>query len=126
MVIKKIQLGWIVTGDFATSKKFFTQILDMKLTTDAPEFGWMELQGNEGGMYLGVGQYQPNNAHCPDKPGSNVVLTMTVDDIVKSKKELEAKGVKFVDDIVEVPGHIKMVSFVDPDGNKFQLVQELQ
>jgi predicted enzyme related to lactoylglutathione lyase len=50
---------------------------------------------------------------------------MTVDNIVATKKELEAKGVTFIDEIMEIAGHVKMVTFTDPDGNKFQLVEEL-
>ena len=55
----------------------------------------------------------------------NAVLAMTVDDIVAAKKELEGKKVSFIGDIIEVPGYVKMATFADPDGNIFQLVQEL-
>ena len=55
----------------------------------------------------------------------NAVLAMTVDDIVAAKKELEGKKVSCIGDIIEVPGYVKMATFADPDGNIFQLVQEL-
>lgn len=124
MTIKKMGLSWIVVADAARSKKFFTETLGLKLTSDAPEFGWMEVspQG-EAESCLGIGQYSPE--HGDVKPGQNAVATFVVDDIIAKKKELEGKGVKFVDEIMEVPGHVKMVSFVDPDNNMFQLVQIL-
>ena len=73
-----------------------------------------------------LGDWQSTN-HSPsyEKPGNNSVVTLTVTDIVESKAELEAKGVKFFGDIIEVPGHVKMATFADPDNNVFQLVQML-
>lgn len=118
-----MSLSWIVASDLAKTKKFFVDTLGLKVMNDAVDYGWLELQGKDGGMLLGIGQ------ECKDmeneKPGANAVITMTVDDIVAAKAEFEKRGVKFIDEIVEVPGHVKMVTFVDPDGSKFQLVQEL-
>ena len=54
-----------------------------------------------------------------------MILTFTVDDIEAAKKELEEKGVKFKTDIYEVPGHVKLVDFVDEDNNTYQLAQHL-
>jgi predicted enzyme related to lactoylglutathione lyase len=124
MAIKKMTLSWITASDINTTKKFFVDTLGLTLKEETTEHGWIEVQGSEGGMYLGIGKY------CPDyskesKPGTNAVVTMTVDNIVATKKELEAKGVTFIDEIMEIAGHVKMVTFTDPDGNKFQLVEEL-
>lgn len=121
-MIKKMSLAWIAVKDINASKKFFKDVLGLSVTNDTPEYGWMELKaGND--FILGVGQAREE--HETEKPGMNAVVTMTVDDIVKSKAMLEAKGVRFIDEIIEVPGHVKMVTFIDTDGNKFQLVQEL-
>ncbi len=126
MEIKGLHLGWIIVKDHAKSKDFFKK-LGLKLTSEDSNNGWAEFSGSEeGGALLGVGQESPD---CADygslKAGMNAVMTMTVDDIVKAKAELKAQDVKFVGDIVEVPGHVKMATFVDPDNNMFQLVQIL-
>lgn len=122
--IKNIGLSWITVADFKKSHEFFTKTLG--LTTDSynPEMGWMELKGQSGECSLGVGAYTPEHGET-DKPGQNAVVTFTVDDLLASKKTLESNGVKFVGEILEIPGHVKMVTFLDPDGNKFQLVQML-
>ena len=125
MAIRKMSLSWIVSSDISKTKSFFVETLGLQVTNSAEEYGWLEVQGEEGGMILGIGQESKEKENETEKPGSNAVVTMTVDDIVKEKAELEAKGVHFIDEILEVPGHVKMVTFVDPDGNKFQLVQEL-
>ena len=86
---------------------------------------WIELVGQDGGMFLGMCQAQEGQS-CSSKVGSNAVVTITVDNIVSAKKELTAKSVQFYGDIIEVPGQVKLATFVDLDGNMFQLVEQLK
>lgn len=122
MKVKKMSLAWITVSDVTNTQKFFTETIGLKVSSSAPEHGWLELTGEDGGMILGVGQA---GSESSDKPGVNAVVTMTVDDIIASKAEMESKGVLFIGEIIEVPGHVKMATFLDPDGNMFQLVQEI-
>ena len=122
MNVKRMDMAWITVSDHKKAKEFFCDILGLKLSSETPEHGWMELVGHEGGATLGVGKACEETS--PDvKPGQNAVVTMTVDDVVTCKKYLESKGVKFFGDIIEIPGHVKMALFADNDGNKFQIVQ---
>lgn len=123
MSINKLDLGWVTVSDFKKSKKFFVDTLGLELNSEADEYGWLELQGHLGGAKLGVAQMNERESH---KPGSNAVLTFTVDNIEQKKRDLESKGVKFTSDIMEVPGHVKLATFVDPDNNTFQLVQVIK
>jgi predicted enzyme related to lactoylglutathione lyase len=126
MNIKRMDLAWISVKDIQQSQKFFGETLGLTITSSTPEYGWLEVMAKEGGCLLGIGQGSESDAdESPVKPGSNAVLTMTVDDIVAAKKELEGKSVRVIGDIIEVPGHVKMITFADPDGNIFQLVQDL-
>ncbi len=122
MAVKSIQLGWITVSDLEKAKKFFADTLGLQVMSHDPKYGWLELKGKDGGASLGVGQAQKEGQF---KPGHNVIFTFTVDDIAKTKKDFETKGVKFIGDIMEVPGHVKLATFVDPDSNIFQLVQKL-
>ena len=140
MAIKGINLIWIIVSDIEKSEKFFTQTLGLKVKSSSKEHGWLELIGNEGGTILGVGQAHAKNC-CGDEekcspqeegccggkqgPGDNAIVTLDTDDIVQTKKDLEAKKVEFISEIEEVPGHVKLAMFVDPDGNLFQIVQKL-
>lgn len=124
MAIKKISLCWVTVADIEKAKKFFTESCGLEMTMgSSAEHGWLEFVGQEGGMVLGVGQARKENQ---DAVGVNAVVTLTVDDIVATKNSMEKKGVVFVGDIMEVPGHVKMATFVDPDNNTFQLVQEIE
>lgn len=125
MVVKRSDLAWISVSDIAKAKKFFTEVVGLKVCCDTPEYGWLELQAPEGGALLGVGQHNPKHGK-EVMPGDNAIVTFTVADIVATKAEFEKQGVKLLGEIVEVPGHVKMLFFTDNDGNKFQIVQLLE
>ena len=120
MLVKKSGLAWISVRDLKRAQDFFTDVLGLSVTSFNKEFGWAELCTPEGGMRLGIGKGDQQV-----KPGSNAVVTFTVDDIYAMKKVLEGKKVTIIGDIIEIPGHVKLLTFTDPDGNTFQLVEEL-
>jgi predicted enzyme related to lactoylglutathione lyase len=119
---KSCELSWIVVNDLNQAKKFYTEVLGFKLLNEALEWNWLELQGHEGGMKLGIAGKDP---HCPILPGQNAIVTIVVDNIEEAIKELKKKNVTLVGDIQEVPGHVKMQSFIDQDHNNFQLVEKI-
>ena len=119
MKIKSIDLCWVTTTSYEKAKKFFLDV-GLKLDEASPEIGWLEFSGNNGGSKLGIMQ---KSLYSQD-PGTNAIVTLKIDDINKTKTELEKNGVRFLGDIVEIPGHVKLALFTDFDGNKFQLVEE--
>lgn len=121
-----MNLSWITVSDIQKSKKFFHDILGLKINQDTPEHGWLEVApvNSTATCQLGIGQANPE--YPEEKPGTNAVITFTVDNIIAEKKRLEDLGVTFLGDIIEIPGHVKMATFLDPDKNKFQLVELLQ
>jgi predicted enzyme related to lactoylglutathione lyase len=46
-----------------------------------------------------------------------------VDDLDRSVRTLEERGVRFHDHVGEVPGYCRFRSFSDPDGNPVQLIE---
>lgn len=121
--IKKIELSWIVVSDINKAKKFFVDHIGLKIDTEDKEMGWLELSGHEGGAILGIAQA---NDFSPVSPGQNSITTFTVENIEKAVADLTKKGVELIGDILEIPGHVKMQLFADFDGNKFQLVENLE
>lgn len=123
MSTKGNYLSWIVVSNIDEARKFFAEVLGLKENAYAPEFKWAEFQGKNGGGLIGIGEYDKQS----DIPaGSNAVLTFSVDDIVIAKKELMEKGAKMLGEIIEIPGHVKMQSFSDKDGNYFQIVESTE
>lgn len=122
MAIKNFGLAWIVVADLQKALDFYITTIGLKLNEHHPEFGWAELAGEDGGAILGIAQ---GNDKELIQPGQNAIVTLTVDNLAQSKAELTQKHVKWVGDVIEIPGHVKMQFFKDLDGNTFQLVETL-
>lgn len=126
MHAKSIGLAWIVVKDFKKAVKFYTENVGLKLIEKNEEWGWAELEGHEGeGMRLGIAQQSPENQD-PIQPGQNAVITFTVDNIDHATKEMQKKGSSIVGQVQIVPGHVKIQSVRDPEGNLFQLVELIE
>lgn len=134
MALKGMHLAWITVSDLDKAEQFFERSIGLRLEVSDKEHGWLEFSAEGSGMRLGVTTVQQDGccggaaAPRPDAcnnggPGCNAVVTIDVDDIAKTKIEFESRGVQFTSPIMELPGHIKLASFVDFDGNRFQLVE---
>lgn len=125
MHAKSIGLAWIVTKDFKKTVKFYTDVVGLKLVEMHEEMGWAELEGHDGeGMRLGIAQ---DSEECPSpiKPGQNFVMTFTVENLEKAVKDFQKHGGALVGQSETVPGHVKMQTVKDNEGNHFQFVELL-
>ena len=116
-----IKLSWIVVKDSQSAIQFYTDVVGLKVVQDSKEYGWAELSGPEGSV-LGIAQESLQN---PIRVGENAVMTVTVQDIERAREDFLAKGARLLGNIEEIPGHVKMQTFQDSDGNTMQLVEIL-
>ena len=121
MKAKGIYLCWIVVKDIDQSIKFYTEVVGLTLKEYHPEYRWAELSG-PGGSLLGIGE---EGTDPTMKSGNNAVITIAVEDINEAIVHFKKKNASLVGDVIEIPGHVKMQTFVDGDGNTLQLVQTL-
>lgn len=121
MAIKRVGLSWISSSDKDRVKDFFTKKLGLNIVEEHAEFGWMELQGAQGGPVIGVGTADPD-AGMP--AGINAVITFVADEYEKTKQELTSRGILFGEEVGGQHGVPRMIIFTDADGNMFQLVEE--
>lgn len=119
MVVQGIFLSWIVVKDIKTALKFYTEVVGLKLREYHEQYGWAELVGPDGAA-LGIAEESPQEAI---KAGSNAVITVSVDNLEEARQEFIKKGVSLMGDVIDVPGHVKMQTFADQDGNTLQLVE---
>lgn len=124
MKAQSFSLAWIVVKDLKKAVQFYTETVGLKVLTMSEEWGWAELQAHEGGATLGIAQLRPGSEE-PISPGQNAIPTFTYSDLDQAKADVEKKGGECKGDIQEVPGHVKMQTVVDSDGNLFQIVQKL-
>lgn len=123
MKAEKIGLVWIVVKDVKASIKYYTEVVGLKLMEFNEEWGWAELSGHNGGTMLGIARECETN---PIKAGQNAVVTFNVANLDAAKAEMLKKGAKAQGDIIEVPGHVKMQTMTDNDGNCFQMCEILK
>ncbi len=120
MLVKEVGLSWIVVKDVKVAIDYYSNIIGLKVVAFSEEYGWAELIGHEGGCHIGISK---ENSDEPVKAGQNAVMTFTVDNLVQAKADAVKKGAKADGNIIEIPGHVKMQSFLDHDGNRFQLCE---
>ena len=114
-------LSWIVVKDVNAAIKFYTEVVGLTLLEQSAEYGWAELAGPEG-CRLGIAE---ECEKMDAKAGTNAVITITVENLDAACLFFKEKGAQLIGEIMEVPGHVKMQTFIDHDGNKMQLVQKL-
>ncbi len=115
-------LSWIVVKDVKAAIAYYTEVVGLKLMEFNEQYGWAELEGYEGGSRLGIAQVNPQDNMAE---GQNAVVTFTVENLDAAKQEMVEKGAKCEGDVLEVPGHVKMQTVIDADGNRFQICEVL-
>ena len=106
--------------DLDASIAWFRDILGFEEVFKVPEAGWAEVSTPAEGVSIGLDQ---TDADVDGSGGS--VPVFGVEDIDAARAELEAKGVAFAGDTVELPGMVKLATFFDPDGNRYMFAQSL-
>ena len=81
--------------------------------------GWAEVATPVEGVTIGMAQSDERYGRGGTTP------VFGVQDIEAARAELEGKGVRFEGDTVELPGLVKLATFMDPDGNAYMLAQSL-
>ena len=114
-----ITLSSTVT-DLEASIAWFKETLGFDETFKVAEAGWAEVATPAEGVSIGLSQTDEPVA----RDGGNTPV-FGVDDIDAARAELEAKGVTFEGETVELPGMVKLATFLDPDGNHYMLAQSL-
>lgn len=125
MQAKAIELVWITVKDFKSAVRFYTDVAGLKLVQIHEEWGWAELEGFDGGARLGIAQQNPNGQEDYFEPGRNAILTVVVENLERANKDVSKKGAQLIGDIQEVPGHVKLQTVRDHEGNYFQLVEKI-
>ena len=103
--------------DLDASVAWFKEKLGFDLTFNAMQAGWAEVSTPVAGVTIGLAQ--------SDEGARGSTAVFGVADIAEARAELEANDVSFEGDIVEVPGMVKLATFLDPDGNRYMLAESL-
>lgn len=119
----KVGLIQVFVSDIKKSKKWYREILGMKLIKEYPIFKCVLMKMKNIEFDIGVPISKWGKGWDKVKIGGRTSIFFETKNIDKTVKTLKQKGVKFVEEITRRPwGEYKAV-FSDPDGNEFNLIQ---
>lgn len=98
--------------DMAASKAWYARVLGSAIVYEVPEQHWCEMTTPTKGTLLGLHEQEGATA------GPANALGMGVVDMAAARAHLVALGVRLEGDVVEIPGIVKLLYFLDPDGNR--------
>lgn len=102
----------------ATTAAWFKEHFGFDEVFSADEAGWTEVATNTPGVTIGFGDMQSVDT-------GTTVPVFGIDDCDAARSALEAKGVQFEGETMEVPGMVKLATFLDPDGNQLMMAEDL-
>ncbi len=111
-MIDRVDFITIPSQDAERSRSFYVDTLGLRPDTHARYEAWA------GETCFGI--WQPESVGMPFAPQKNGPPALQVDDVAAARSELEARGVRFLGDIVDT-GVCHMAFFTDPDGNDLML-----
>jgi predicted enzyme related to lactoylglutathione lyase len=91
--------------------EFYTGMLGFTLTERRNDLKFAHVDTNVPGLQIGL-----NEVPAPKGSGS-IVLNISVANVAATRKQLEARGLKFRGETVIIPGKVALAEFADPDGN---------
>ena len=118
-MIKGIRSFHYPVTDLQRAKKFYIEILGMKL--DYETDGWTALTMS--GVQIGLHPEEHEIFQIPrDSHGAHAggCLTLNSDNVAEDRKKIESAGVKILGEADQPWGH--MLTFEDPDGNVLKLM----
>lgn len=123
-MIRRIVLAGIWVSDQDAARKFYLEKLGFELQTDIimdNGYRWLEVVPPGGDTALTLAKPYLGQKDVSIGGFSNVVLSC--DDIKKTYKELESRGVKFIEKPDMQDWGMMQALLEDPDGNVFVLVE---
>jgi predicted enzyme related to lactoylglutathione lyase len=105
--------------DWERATRWYQEVLEFKLIYDVPDMGWCELESGVPGTTIGLSKVD----HL--QPADVITPILGVKDIDAARRELEARGVRFIGETTTIPDLVRLASFTDPEGNILRLAQSL-
>jgi glyoxylase I family protein len=126
-MLRRIHHAAIICSDYEVSKHFYVNVLGLKILAEnyreTRQSYKLDLALPDGGqieLFSFVGA--PERPSYPEARGLRH-LAFLVDDVAKSKAELEEKGIKLEEVRVDEYTNMKFVFFADPDGLPLELYE---
>ncbi len=110
---------YVRVTDLGKSIEWFQRTLGLELLFEVDAIGWAELKSPAEKLTIGLLKAPKVEA------GGGATIVFGVKDADAARKQLEAAGAKLPGPTLVHEGYVKLVPFLDPDGNLFTLSQSL-
>lgn len=114
---QNITIAFSVSNRQETAK-WYEKHLGFNIVFSVDEAGWTELATNTPGVTIGLGDAEEINA-------STTTPVFGVGDCDTARSALEQAGIEFDGDTMEIPGMVKLATFLDPDGHPLMIAQDM-
>ena len=111
-MIQGLDFVGVPSQDAARSRSFYVDTLGLRPDDKSQSEVWA------GETCFGI--WEPASFGMEFAPQKNAHPALHVEDVAAARKELEAKGVEFMGDVLDT-GVCHMAFFTDPDGNDLML-----
>lgn len=117
--LERMEIVFYFVTDWERARSFYGETLGLKMafTMDGE---WAEY---ETGSDVRLAIHRIAEGQEVTRGGATVVFG--VSDAHAARAELEARGVEFQGEIHEMPGTVRLGTFLDPDGNVLQIAEDL-
>jgi len=112
--------GYVRVTDLDRSIRWYREKLGFELIFKVDAIGWCELRSPLEKLSIGLLKTEKVET------GGGATLVFGVKDADAARKSLEAAGVKMQGPTIVHEGYVKLVPFLDLDGNLFTLSQSLE
>jgi len=117
-MFKNVNVVYYYVKDWEGTKKFYGEILGWPLMYGDDSVGWMEY-GVDNATHVAINKSQSSDQ---GSAGVGATVVFTVDSAEKTQEWLKSRGVR-CDEILVIPGVVKVGTFYDPEGNRMQFAE---
>jgi ribosomal protein L16 Arg81 hydroxylase/predicted enzyme related to lactoylglutathione lyase len=107
----------LAVADAVKAAHWYGRVLGSRVVSSIPEFGWVEVSTNVGGLTLGLTEVPTQVSN------RGAVLDFEVEDVERIRGVLAANGVRVDAPATEIAGVARVLSARDLDGNKLMFFE---
>jgi predicted enzyme related to lactoylglutathione lyase len=109
-------------ADMKKSVAFYRDVLGLRVVDENPYWTSLDVGGVRVGLHWAEGKKIPYVGRDEHGPHAGACLTLRVDDIRATVRELESRGVRVLGEVTDNPWG-SLATIEDPDGNVLKMMQ---
>jgi predicted enzyme related to lactoylglutathione lyase len=105
----------LAVSDLDRSVAFYTETLGLELDVRVEALRWAKVKTAIPGLMIGLSETDVVSG------SGTASVNLAVGDADRARVQLEAAGVQFHGETIDIPGVVRLADFDDPDGNRLRI-----